>query len=157
MSANFEQTLRFVNYIATPAELDSLRIGSEAERVARWQRFWKRRDPLTSTTINEFREEFFQRIRFAIEHFSETGLSGWETHRGEVYIVLGAPDHVTDRFIGRVPPDQPNGVEWIYERGPGGRLQLVFIDNAGNGHFELSTESEHDFRSAANRLKPKQR
>ncbi|MEX2282423.1 MAG: GWxTD domain-containing protein [Gemmatimonadota bacterium] len=155
MVANFDEVLRFVNYIAHPAELDSLRTATETERLSRWDQFWQRRDPLTSTPVNEFREEFFQRVRFATEHFNESGRPGWETDRGEVYIVLGQPDQVADRFIGREVGTEANAVEWIYENAAGGQLQLLFVDRAGFGRFELSTQSEHAFRAAANRLKPR--
>jgi GWxTD domain-containing protein len=157
MVANFDEVLRFVAYIAYPEELDSLRTAPVAERLERWDRFWQRRDPLTPTKVNEFREDFFQRVRFATEHFSENGRPGWDTDRGEVYIVLGPPDHRVDRFVGREVASEPNAVEWIYENTGSGRLQLLFIDRAGFGRFELSPQSENSFRLAANRLKPRTR
>ena len=153
--ANFDDVLRFINYIALPSEVDSLRSATEAERLALWQRFWDRRDPLTTTALNEFREEFFQRVRFATDHFSEGGTAGWDTDRGEVYIVLGPPDQTFDRYIGRDAANDPNAIEWVYDNAQGLRLQLTFIDQTGLGRFELSPQSDHSFRSAANRLKPK--
>jgi GWxTD domain-containing protein len=157
MVANFDEVLRFVTYVATPAELDSLRNASGAERRALWDAFWKKRDPLAATPINEFRDEFFQRLRFATEHFSENGRAGWETQRGEVYVVLGAPAHTVDRHIGRDVSARPNAIEWTYEDIPGGRLQLLFIDRAGFGRYELTPQSEQAFRGAANRLRPEAR
>jgi GWxTD domain-containing protein len=154
--ANFEEVLRFVTYVATPAELDSLRNAGGAERSALWDAFWRRRDPLPATPINEFRDEFFQRLRFATEHFSENGRSGWETVRGEVYVVLGAPDQTAERHVGRDASRsaRPNAIEWTFADSPGGRLQLLFIDHAGNGRYELTPQSEKAFRNAANRLRP---
>ena len=156
MVANFEEVLRFVNYIALPAEIDSLRLAGGSERRERWDRFWARRDPLPATPINEYREEFFQRVRFATEHFAESGRPGWDTDRGEVYIVLGPPDHVVERHIGRAAGAQPNGIEWLYERVAGSGLQLLFIDRAGFGRFELTPQSEQAFRTTAYRARPKQ-
>jgi GWxTD domain-containing protein len=154
MVANFEEVLRFVNYIASPSELDSLRTVTGNDRRDRWERFWARRDPLPVTPLNEFREEFFQRVRFATEHYAESGRPGWETDRGEVHIVLGPPEHVVDRYIGRDTGAQPNGIEWLYENTPGGRLQLLFIDRSGFGRFELTPQSEHAFRTTAHQLRP---
>jgi GWxTD domain-containing protein len=148
MVANFDEVLRFVNYIAGPAEIDSLRTVTGTERRDRWDRFWARRDPLPVTPLNEFREEFFQRVRFASDHYAESGRPGWDTDRGEVYIVLGPPEHVVDRFIGRDAGAQPNGIEWLYENSPTGRLQLLFIDRTGLGRFELTPQSEHAFRTS---------
>ncbi|MGH7466540.1 MAG: GWxTD domain-containing protein [Longimicrobiales bacterium] len=155
MVANFEEVLRFVTYIAHAAELDSLRSASGPARRERWDEFWRRRDPLPATPINEFREEFFQRVRFATEHFGEAGRAGWETDRGEVYVVLGAPDHTTTRQVGRDASARPNAIEWLYQNAPGGRLQLLFMDRAGFGRYDLTPQSEQAFRSTALRQRPR--
>jgi GWxTD domain-containing protein len=156
MVANFEDVLRFVNYIAPPAEVDSLRAASGAERRERWERFWASRDPLPATKLNEYREEFFNRVRFATEHYSEPGHAGWDTNRGEVYIVLGPPDYVTNKRIGRDAGVQPNAIEWYYAKAGGSRLQLLFLDRGGFGHYQLSAQSEQAFRAAAMRARPRQ-
>src|SRR5262245_21187024 len=157
MTANFDEVLRFVTYVATPTELDSLRNAGGAERSALWDAFWRRRDPLPATPINEFRDEFFQRIRFATEHFAENGRPGWETDRGEVYVVLGAPDHTVERHVGRDAKARSNAIEWTFDATPGGRLQLLFIDSAGFGRYEMTPQAEQAFRNAANRLRPPSR
>ncbi len=155
MVANFAEVLRFVAYIASPAELDSLTKVTGSVRRDRWDSFWKRRDPLPATPLNEFREEFLQRIRFVSEHFTESGRPGWDTDRGEAYVVLGAPDQMADRRMGREAGAQTNAIEWLYESIAGGRLQLLFFDRGGFGRFELTPQSEQAFRSAAQRLRPR--
>jgi GWxTD domain-containing protein len=155
MVANFDDVLRFVNYIAGPAEVDSLRAVTGPERRERWERFWKSRDPLPATALNEYREDFFNRVRFATEHFAEPGHDGWDTSRGEVYIVLGPPDYVSKKQIGRGATDRPNAIEWYYERAGGGRLQLLFLDRAGFGTFQLTAQAEAAFRAAALRVRPR--
>lgn len=158
MVANFDEVLQFLRYISTSQEMDSLSAGTPAERRERWERFWARRDPLPATPVNEFRDEFFQRVRFASEQFSEPGgLAGWKTDRGEVFIVLGPPQYTQDRFIGGRADvsGRPNAVEWVYDNLPGGRLNLLFVDRTGFGRYELSPASEAAFRSAAERLKPR--
>jgi len=154
MIANVDEVLRFVTYIAFPAELDSLRNATGAARRERWESFWARRDPLPATPVNEFREDFFQRVRFATEHYAEPGRPGWETDRGEVYIVLGRPDQEIERHIGNDVGAQPNAVEWLFERTPNGRIQLLFVDRTGFGRFELTPSSEQTFRTTAHRLRP---
>lgn len=158
MVANFDEVLRFLRLIAHDDELDSLEVGAPAEQRAAWDRFWERRDPLPITDINEFRDQFFQRVRYATEAFRETGggRAGWQTHRGEVYIVLGPPDYITERFIGRPElTGQPNAEEWVYDAAAGGRLNLLFHDRTGFGRFELAPSSAAAFRAAAERLKPR--
>src|SRR5690606_2364509 len=154
MVANFEEVLEFLRYIASSEELDSLSTVTGVERRERWERFWERRDPVPATPINEFREAFFERVRIATEQFGEPGRPGWRTDRGEVFIVLGRPDMVYEED-GRVgdPMSMRRIIVWIYERGPTGRLELVFEDRSGFGRYELTPASESAFRSAANRLR----
>lgn len=156
MVANFDEVLRFIEYIALESELDSLRNANAQQRRELWDRFWARRDPLPATPVNEYREEFFQRVRFATDHFGESGNPGWATDRGEVYIVLGPPVQAMEHHVGRDVGAQPNAVEWLYEDTPGGRLLLTFLDRSGFGRYELTPQSEHAFRTTAFRLKPQQ-
>jgi GWxTD domain-containing protein len=154
MVANFDEVLQFLRYIAFPQELDSLKTGTPTERRERWERFWERRDPLPVTPLNEYRDEFFQRVRYATEAFREPGRAGWQTDRGEVYIVLGPPDAAMQRYIGRNEMSGlPNGEEWIYGAAAGSRLNLLFHDRTGFGRFELIPSSAAAFRSAADRIK----
>jgi GWxTD domain-containing protein len=156
MVENFEQVLRYLSYIAYPAELDSLRRAQGPERRAVWDRFWERRDPAPASPVNEFREEFFNRVRVATEQLAESGTEGWRTDRGRVYIVLGPPDHIIERQVGR-DAVRPNVYEWIYSRTPAGRLELLFVDRTGFGRYELTRQSESAFRSAAARMRPRPR
>lgn len=155
MVANLEDVTEFLRYIAHPEEIDSLVTGSPAEQRAAWDRFWDRRDPLAVTDVNEYRDAFFQRVRYATEAFREPGgRPGWNTDRGEVYIVLGQPDNAVERFVGEIDiTREPNAEEWVYTAVPGGRLNLLFYDRTGFGRYELVPSSEAAFRSVADRLK----
>jgi GWxTD domain-containing protein len=158
LAGDVEDVLKFLRYIAFQSEIDSLRVGSPADQRAAWERFWHRRDPLPVTEINEFRDQFFQRVRYATEAFREPGSAGWETDRGEVFIVLGAPDHVIERYVGT--PDitgLPNAEEWVYLNAPGGRLSLLFHDRTSFGRRQLTPSSASAFRSVAERLKARPR
>jgi GWxTD domain-containing protein len=157
MVANLADVLEFLRYVAHPEELDSLQIGSPADQRAAWDRFWKRRDPLLVTDVNEYRDAFFQRVRYATEAFREAGgRPGWNTDRGEVYIVLGPPDNAVERYVGDIDVNrQPNAEEWVYTAVPGGRLNLLFYDRNGFGRYELVPSSASSFRSVADRLKPR--
>ena len=153
MVANIDEVFEFLRYIATPSELDSLRNATGDERSALWDRFWARRDPLPATPVNEFREEFFARIRAASLYFEEPGRAGWKTDRGEVYIVLGPPDYVRELRHGNQASARPRAYEWVYERGPTGRLVLTFVDRNGFERYELTPSSAAAFRSAASRIR----
>ena len=157
MVGNIDDVTEFLRFIAHPEEIDSLRTGSPAEQRGAWERFWERRDPLAITDVNEYRDAFFQRVRYATEAFREAGgRPGWNTDRGEVYIVLGPPDNAVERYVGNVDAmREPNAEEWVYTAVPGGRLNLLFHDASGFGRYELVPSSESAFRSVSDRLKPR--
>ena len=77
-----------VRYIITPGELASFRAVKTAhERSSFIDRFWKRRD----------REEFERRIGYANRHFEDRSLAphpGFETDRGRIYVLFGAPKQI---------------------------------------------------------------
>jgi GWxTD domain-containing protein len=151
--ANFDEVLQFLRYIAPADELEDLAKGSPSERRSGWDAFWARRDPIPATPNNEYREEFFQRARYATEQFAEPGgVAGWRTARGEVYIVLGSPD-IAQVLTRDVQPAGAIEVEWIYESLPGGRVSLIFVDRTGIGRFELTSESDIAFQAAAARMR----
>lgn len=155
MVANFDEVLEFVRYIAYPSEVDSLRQTTGLERNQLWDRFWERRDPYPAIPGNEFRDQFFQRVRTAVEEFPEPGQPGWKTDRGEVYIVLGPPAYINERYVGRETTARPNLLEWLYQDMLGGPMVLQFFDRTGFGRFELSQSSQAAFITAAHRLRPK--
>ena len=158
MIANIGEVIEFLRYVAFQDELDSLSVGTPAEQRAAWDSFWAKRDPISTTATNEFRDQFFERVRYATDNFREPGLMGWNTDRGEVYIVLGPPDVMGERYVGNVDENGlPNAQEWVYERVPGGRMNLLFVDRGGFGRLELAPSSESAFRATADRLKPKRR
>jgi hypothetical protein len=75
-----------------------------------------------------------------------------------VYIVLGPPLQVLERYIGISEMSfEPNAEEWYYPDAPGGRLSLLFIDRSSLNRFELVPSSESAFRAVADRLKPRRR
>jgi GWxTD domain-containing protein len=84
-----------VRWIITPEEREAfLRLTDNRERDMFIQQFWERRSPSTDKGTNPFRQEHYQRIAFANDHFAEGGDPGSETGRGHVYIVFGKPDSI---------------------------------------------------------------
>jgi GWxTD domain-containing protein len=126
----FQDDLDVLLYIATDAAVNELRNAAPDERAARWAEFWKPRDPTPGTEENEFKDEFFRRMRHADREFSGAG-PGWRTDRGRIYILNGEPDSIE-----RDP--MPSGgfpVEvWIYDSLG---LRFVFVDRTGFGDFRL--------------------
>jgi GWxTD domain-containing protein len=70
-------------------------VKTDADAAAFIDLFWARRDPTEGTPRNEFREEFLTRVRFADANFADKRTRGALTDRGQVYILLGPPEHGT--------------------------------------------------------------
>jgi GWxTD domain-containing protein len=83
-----------VKYIITDEEREGfLKLSNEEERDAFIEQFWLRRDPTPDTPENEFKEEHYRRIAYANEHFA-SGIPGWRTDRGRIYVVFGPADEI---------------------------------------------------------------
>jgi len=86
-SEPWEKWLDEVHLIITKAEkavFDSLR--TEEDRKRFQEQFWKARDPKPETPYNEYKIEFYRRLKYA-----ETQLEGPNSDRGRIYIHLGEP------------------------------------------------------------------
>jgi GWxTD domain-containing protein len=125
------QSVDVLRYIATKEEIDEIeKLKDEDARKAFWDTFWKRRDPTPETPENEARDEFYQRVQYANQHFG-TGGPGWRTDMGRVYIVHGRPDEVNrNPFNFDRPPEEI----WYYYRD---HRTFVFVDRDGFGRYEL--------------------
>jgi GWxTD domain-containing protein len=136
LTADFEQTLEMVRIIATDEEYRALAEAPEDERQAAWDNFWKQRDPTPETARNEFKEEFFRRVRYANRHFGVLE-PGWKSDRGRVYILYGPPDQIESypQNMGSPPYEI-----WDYYRL---RLRFVFVDYDGFGRYELYRPGRH--------------
>jgi GWxTD domain-containing protein len=81
-----------VAYIITDEEKKIFKtLKTDDEREQFIEQFWLRRDPDPDTDVNEYREDYYQRIAYANENFA-SGIPGWKTDRGRIYIMFGKPD-----------------------------------------------------------------
>ena len=67
------------------------RLQTDDEKQAFIEQFWLRRDPTPDTEENEFKEEHYRRIEWANQQYA-SGIPGWKTDRGQIYIKFGPPD-----------------------------------------------------------------
>ena len=83
-----------VTYIITDEERKAFKqLNTDEEREQFVEQFWLRRDPTPDTVENEYKEEHYRRIAYANEHFA-SGIPGWKTDRGRIYITFGPPDEI---------------------------------------------------------------
>src|SRR3954471_23785960 len=60
-----------VPYLITDEEKKAFKaLATDEERENFIENFWRRRDPNPDTEENEFREQYYERIAYANEHFS---------------------------------------------------------------------------------------
>ncbi len=106
-----------VAYIITDEERAAFkRLQTDEEREQFIEQFWLRRDPTPDTVENEFKEEHYRRIAYANEHYA-SGIPGWKTDRGRIYITYGPPDEIESHPSGGTyerPPEEGGGETSTY-------------------------------------------
>ncbi|MCF7807539.1 MAG: GWxTD domain-containing protein [Candidatus Marinimicrobia bacterium] len=95
--------------------------------------FWQRKDPDSSTPVNEFKQEFYRRVQLANAEFGKGNTEGWKTDRGRVLIQYGPPSNIEKSLmsIGQRPWEG-----WYYYDMEGG-VEFIFVDRSGFGRFDL--------------------
>jgi GWxTD domain-containing protein len=146
-----------VVYIITDEERAAFKqLSNDEERDNFIEAFWQRRDPTPDTEENEFKEEHYQRIAYANEHFA-AGVPGWRTDRGRIYIVFGKADEVESHPSGGTyerPMDEGGGEtstypfeQWRYRyiEGIGQEVIIEFVDTCMCGEYHMTMDrSEKD-------------
>jgi GWxTD domain-containing protein len=146
-----------VAYIITDEERSAFkRLQTDEEREQFIENFWLRRDPSADTVENEFKEEHYRRIAYANEHYA-SGIPGWKTDRGRIYITYGPPDEIEDHSSGgfyQRPPEEGGGEtstfpfqQWRYRyiEGIGNNIIIEFVDPTMSGEFRMTMDpSEKD-------------
>ncbi len=155
-----QKFLDVVSYIILPVEDKIFHEMPLEDRGEFIKDFWERRDPDPSTSINEFRQTYYQRLAIADKAF-KAGKPGWKTDRGRTFILLGPPTNVISKAMGSTPYDPQkflgtNPLEagtlterpteiWVYDhytehfQGP---LRLVFVDVDSTRDYKLQTAEE---------------
>ena len=89
-----------VVYIISPDERKAfLQLETNEEREQFIESFWLRRSSNPDLPDNDFKEEHYRRIAYANEHFA-SGIPGWKTDRGRIYIIWGPPDEIESHPTG---------------------------------------------------------
>jgi GWxTD domain-containing protein len=146
-----------VAYIITDEERQAFkRLQTDEEREQFIEQFWLRRDPTPDTVENEFKEEHYRRIAYSNENFA-SGIPGWKTDRGRIYITYGPPDEKETHPSGGTyerPTDEGGGTtstfpfeQWRYRyiEGIGTDINIEFVDPTMSGEYRMTMDpSEKD-------------
>jgi GWxTD domain-containing protein len=124
-----------VRYIITSEERRTFLALPAGAREEFIEDFWKRRDPTPVTEENEYRTEYYDRIRVANRLFSGGGSRGWLQDRGRVYVTLGPPDHRETYPRGITYYGLPTEIWWY------GFYPITFVDERWTDDYRLVAES----------------
>jgi GWxTD domain-containing protein len=139
-----------VTYVITDEERKAFKkLATDDERERFIEEFWRRRDPDPDTEENEFKEEYYERIAYANEHFS-SGMPGWKSDRGRIWIMYGKPDERETHPMGgnyERPSYEGGGNTstypfeiWFYRYlpGVGSGVEIEFVDPTGSGEYRIA-------------------
>src|SRR5580698_3429889 len=146
-----------VAYIITDEERKAFKgLNTDEERESFVEQFWLRRDPTPDTVENEYKEEHYRRIAYTNEHYA-SGIPGWKTDRGRIYITYGPPDEIDSHPSGGSydRPDAEGGgttstypfEDWRYRyiEGIGSDINIEFVDTTMSGEYHMTMDpSEKD-------------
>ena len=146
-----------VTYIITDEERQAFkRFTTDEERQNFIEQFWLRRDPSPDTEENEYKEEHYRRIAYANERYA-SGIPGWKTDRGRIYITFGPADEIESHPSGgsyQRPIEEGGGSTstfpfeiWRYRyiAGIGNDVLIEFVDPTMTGEYRMTMDpSEKD-------------
>jgi len=146
-----------VAYIITDEERSVFKhLQTDEEREQFIEQFWMRRDPTPDTIENEYNEEHYLLIAYTNEHYA-SGIPGWKTDRGRIYIMYGPPDENESHPSGGTyerPPEEGGGTtstfpfeQWRYRyiEGVGTNIIIEFVDPTMSGEYRMTMDpSEKD-------------
>lgn len=139
-----------VVWIITPEERTAFgRLETDDERQQFIEQFWLRRDPTPDSEENELKEEHYRRIAWANDRFA-SGVPGWKTDRGMVYIKFGPADEREEHPTGGpgVRPIEEGGGQttffpyekWRYRylEGVGQDINIEFVDKTMTNEYRMT-------------------
>ncbi len=140
LSGKYKKFLDEVSPIITKKEKKVfLSLKTDKERDDFIKLFWAQRDPVPLTPENEYKEEYYKRLKYVNAIFGrEEGTKGWKTERGRIYLLLGKPKFI-DRYdgMGRLYPIEV----WFYSLPPKyglpANFYLVFYKPPGYNGYKL--------------------
>ena len=145
-----------VGYIISDEERKAFKaLQTDEERDQFVEQFWLRRDPTPDTEENEYREEHYRRIAYANQYFA-SGIPGWKSDRGMIYIKYGPPDERDQHNGGTEQRSFQEGggetsmfpyEDWRYRyiEGFPPNVEIEFVDTTMTGEFHMTMDpSEKD-------------
>lgn len=88
---NIDIAVEKIKYVASTTEENYiLSAKDKAEKLLRFNDFWKKYDPTPTTERNEAFVQYYSRIAYATAKFKNS-FDNWDSDRAKIYIILGPP------------------------------------------------------------------
>lgn len=143
---NFDEMLDLLRYFGQDERIAAMRRAPDQERARLWRQFYEETDPNPTTPENESLNQYFSRVNAANQRFTDEGVEGWRTDRGEVLITIGPPDESVESS----PGTQSRIIRWTYLTH---RLEIYFQDETGFGRLRLTPGSRAEYERILSRLR----
>ena len=127
---DLKKAVQQLKYIAKQKDINEIKKAPQSEQIEKFEKFWEKRDPTPGTAKNELMDEYYRRITFSNENFSNFK-EGWKTDMGMIYVIFGPPSDIE-----RHPFDRgykPYEIWYYYHI----NRQFIFIDETGFGDYRL--------------------
>lgn len=131
--------IRQARYIITKDEGNLLKQLDETGKRRALIQFWQQRDSDSSTSENEFWQQYMGRIQLANSRYTTKYEEGWLSDRGRILIKYGVPDDIERH---PVTIDSKPFEVWRYYRERG--LRFIFIDESGFNRYRLIFSNVED-------------
>ena len=136
-----------IRYIITRSEDNEYRdLDAEEDRRRFIETFWRKRDPTPETPGNEFRSQFWKRVRDANSNYGKMSpRPGWLTDMGKIHILLGPPDDISRDEMAQ---GRRGIIVWTYRNSPSvggqgpqtGPNQVIAFAQDASGEYRMSSE-----------------
>jgi len=143
-----------VTYIISDEEKSVFKnLTTDEERENFIDQFWTRRNTDPRESSNSFKVEHYRRIAYANERFA-SGVPGWRTDRGRIYILYGEPDgkethpsggsYQREFWEGGGSTSVYPFERWRYRHidGVGDDVELEFVDRSFTNEYRLAMSPE---------------
>jgi GWxTD domain-containing protein len=117
-------------YIATSSEKNVYKVLNSLDSKKQFiTQFWAERNKVQT----DWKDEYYKRVEYANQNFSQLSMEGWSSDMGRVYIIYGSPDEYEHRPMN---PNENAYEIWHYLELEGG-VEFDFVDINGYGIYEL--------------------
>lgn len=125
-----EFAIQILEVIDDKNQISKIFESPKKDLYASLKKYWDNKFPNNKFAFNEYMNEFYKRVDYAMENFSTvTNRNGAKTDRGKVYIKYGKPDNVLRDYSNSKVREI-----WIYNNI---NKQFLFVDSNGLGNYIL--------------------